>query len=68
MQMLRRKRLATQINNTALALIAEARVATPREAKELQNLAIELDRIRVLMLSEQHQAQKITAWRRAQAA
>jgi hypothetical protein len=68
MQKLRRKRLAIQLNDTALALMAESRVATPQDAKELRNLAIDLDRMRVSMLSEQRQAQKLAAWQRAQAA
>lgn len=47
MQTLRHKRLARQLNDTAMALIAEARVVSPDDAKELRELATEIDRVRI---------------------
>jgi len=51
MQDLRHKRLSRQLNETAMALIAEARVAHPDDAKELRELATEIDRIRITQFS-----------------
>ena len=68
MQTLRRKRLADQLNETALALMAEARVVPPMEAKELRELATELDRVRVSMLAGEAPKQHLLAWQQPQAA
>ncbi|MBT6094407.1 MAG: hypothetical protein HOH04_05960, partial [Rhodospirillaceae bacterium] len=59
MQNLRHKRLAQQLNETALALMAEARVSDPQEGKELRLLATELDRVRVSLLAGQRQTKQI---------
>lgn len=51
MQILRHQRLAQQLNQTAMALMAEARMTAPDQAKELRELATEIDRIRVTMFA-----------------
>lgn len=55
-QTLRQKRLAHQLNETALALLAEARISDPQDGKELKLLATELDRVRVSLLARQRHA------------
>ncbi len=47
MQTLRHKRLAQQLNQTAMALISEAHMLAPQDARELRELATEIDRVRV---------------------
>lgn len=68
MQTLRYTRLAAQLNQTALALIAEARIAQDDEARELQELAAELDRVRVAMLAKHRQDARFLTYNPATAA
>jgi len=61
MQNLRHDRLARQLNETALALLAEARVSDPQNGKELRLLATELDRVRVSLLAGDRTLQALPA-------
>ena len=61
MQNLRHDRLARQLNETALALLAEARVSDPQSGKELRLLATELDRVRVSLLAGDRALQTLPA-------
>lgn len=68
MQNLRHGRLARQLNETALALLAEARVTDPQSGKELRQLATELDRVRVSLLAEDRALQVLPALAHIEAA
>lgn len=52
MQTLRHQRLAQHLNQSAMALMAEARLAAPDQARELRELATEIDRVRITYFAQ----------------
>ena len=49
----RQKHLAQALNNTALAIIAEAQSFDPAEAREMNDLAVRLDELRIRLLHDE---------------
>ncbi|MDD9875937.1 MAG: hypothetical protein OXR84_00690 [Magnetovibrio sp.] len=62
MRILRKNRLAATLNQTALALASEARFHDKAEARELLDLALRLDELRVRLMSPPPAAAEIEAW------
>jgi len=58
----RQKHLTQALNNTALAIIAEAELADPVEAREMAELAVRLDELRIRLLNGEIQETDISQW------